>query len=399
MPRVRQRRADARRVLVTSSRMPHALDEIRKLGREGHQVFASDTFRTAPGSASRYVHKKLVTASPTFDTLGFIADLESIVRTHRIDLIIPSFEEVFRIARHIDRFEPITKVFAPPFETLARLHAKHRFVELCRSLDLAVPDTRVVTGPCGLRDAIASFDEYIARPTYTRGGMGILTNTGPLAGAISVDDCVPTPECPWIVQRFAHGHDVCSFSVAHRGNITAHAAYVHPKMIDHAGGIFFESVDEPETLAIASRIAKLLDYTGQISFDFMRTARGLVLIECNPRPTNGVLMMDDKAFVDAVFDDRPREPHVVPSGVKMQIASALVRDMVRDRQSIPSDLKALFSGAKDTYAQRDDLRPGLFQVLSYSHVFAFRRKQRARSSSDLVAAQFFDIAWDGGEIP
>ena len=29
------------RILVTSSRMPHALDLIRKLGHEGHEVFAS----------------------------------------------------------------------------------------------------------------------------------------------------------------------------------------------------------------------------------------------------------------------------------------------------------------------------------------------------------------------
>jgi hypothetical protein len=380
--------------------MPHALDEIRKFGRMGHAVYASDTFRTAPGNASRYVQKRYLTASPTFDTLGFIDDIASIVRTQRIDLVVPAFEEVFRIAKHMDRFDG-AHVFVSPFETLARLHAKHRFVELCRELDLPVPETRVVTGPEALREATDSFDEYLARPGFTRGGLGILTNVGPLAGKLRREECVPTAERPWVVQRFVHGHDVCSFSVAHHGKLVAHSAYIHPKMIDHAGGIYFESVDEPESLAYAERIVRALNYHGQISFDFIKSSKGLVLVECNPRPTNGVLMMEPEEFVRAVFNPSSGAPHVVRPGVRLQIATAIIRDMLRDRHAIRSDLKALFSGARDTYAQRGDLIPGIYQALSYSHVLAFRHRLQARKrgKSDLVAAQFFDIAWDGGEIP
>ena len=44
--------------------------------------------------------------------------------------------------------------------------------------------------------------------------------------------------------------------------------------------------------------------------------------------------------------------------------------------------------------------PGLYQILSYSHVFAFRHRMHVRrhKHSDLMAAQFYDIAWDGAEI-
>ena len=51
------------RILVTSSRMPFALDLIRKLGKEGHAVFATDTFRTAPGSHSKFLAGRRVIAS------------------------------------------------------------------------------------------------------------------------------------------------------------------------------------------------------------------------------------------------------------------------------------------------------------------------------------------------
>jgi len=391
------------RILITSSRMPHALDEIRKFGREGHEVYATDTFRTAPGSHSKYVKASFITAPPAYDPERFLADLAAIARAHRIELILPGFEEVFPIAKHLDTFAPPTKVFCSSFDTLARLHDKRAFVELARSLGLPVPDTSTATSTDELARAIAELPEYLARPAFSRGGVDLLTNVGPLAGHLPIEACVPTPERPWIVQRFVHGEDVCSFSVAQHGRVVAHSTYVHPKTIEHSGGILFESVMEPEALAFAQRIVEHLGYHGQISFDFIRTPDGLVLVECNPRATAGVTMMSAKQLVDAVLEpvDGSRAPHVVPAGVREQIASAILRDMIRDWHQIPSDLKALFSGATDVYVQKGDMAPGLYQVLSYSHVFAFRHRLHVKRHhhSDLVAAQFYDIAWNGGELP
>ncbi len=389
------------RILVTSSRMPHALDVIRKLGREGHEVYATDTFHTAPGSHSRFVRESFITAAPAFEGARFLADVERIVRARDIELIVPGFEEVFLLARHVDSFAPRAKVFCSSFETLTRLHDKSAFVELARSLALPVPDTALATSRDALARATAAFPEYLARPAFSRGGVDLLTNVGPLAGNLSPDACEVTAARPWIVQRFVHGEDVCTFSVAHRGRVVAHSAYVHPKTIEHAGGISFESVVEPESLAITQRIVAHLGYEGHISLDFIRTAGGLVLVECNPRPTAGVFMMGAKPYVDALLTPSDGPPYVPPGGVRMQITSAILRDMLRDWHQIPSDVKALFSGAAEVYAQPDDLAPGLFQILSYSHVFAFRHRLHVKrhQHTDLIAAQFYDIEWNGGELP
>jgi predicted ATP-grasp superfamily ATP-dependent carboligase len=382
--------------------MPHALDEIRKFGVEGHEVYATDTFRTAPGSHSRFVKESFITAPPAYEPKRFLADLAAIADTHRIDVIVPGFEEVFAIAKHRRTFAPAT-VFCSSFETLARLHDKRAFVELARSLALPVPDTLTATTTEELAVATAELPEYLARPAFSRGGVDLFTNVGPLAGHMPLEACAPTAARPWIVQRFVHGEDVCSFSVAQRGRVVAHSAYVHPKTIEHSGGILFESVDEPESLAMASRIVEHLGYHGQISFDFIRTPRGLVLVECNPRATAGVTLMDAKPLVDAVLhpsgDSMP--PYVVPAGAREQIASAILRDMFRDWRQIPSDLQALLSGAKDVYIQKGDMAPGLYQALSYSHVFAFRHRLHVKRHhhSDLVAAQFYDIAWNGDALP
>ena len=62
----------------------------------------------------------------------------------------------------------------------------------------------------------------------------------------------------------------------------------------------FESIDCPESLDIVRRFVEWSNYEGQISFDFRRDARGLSIIECNPRPTAGVHLMPAKTFVDAL---------------------------------------------------------------------------------------------------
>lgn len=388
------------RVLVTSSRLPHALDEIRKFGAEGHEVYASDTFHTSPGSHSKYVVESFITSSPAYEPARFLAELEAIVREHGIDWIVPSFEEMFLIAKHRATFAP-TKVFCPSFDTLARLHDKRAFVLLARALGLAVPETHVATSAEELRRAVAETPEYLARPAFSRGGVDVLTNVGPLAGRLTLDACTPTRERPWIVQRFVHGEDACSFSVAHHGRVVAHVAYVHPKTIEHSGGILFESIACPESLAITERITEHLGYTGQVSLDYIRTPNGLVLVECNPRPTAGVFMMEAAWLVDSILHPGNGAPRVVPAGVRKQIAVALLRDMFRDWHEIPTDLKALFSGAEDIYAHPNDLLPGLYQLLSYTHVLSFRHRLHVKRHhhSDLVAAQFYDIAWNGGELP
>ena len=385
------------RILVTSSRMPFALDEIRKLGRQGHDVYATDTFARSPGSHSKYVRAAFVTPSPRFAPEAFVARVRELVREHEIDLVVPTFEEVFYLARAADELGSSDVLFAPEFDALALLHDKARFIAWAAELGLAVPRTRTVTTHDELARAIAELPEYFARPVFSRGGVSLLTNTGPLAGALALEDCHPSPEAPWIVQEFVHGEDVCSFSVIHHGRVAAHSTYVHPRMLEHAGGITFESVVSPETLAAAQTIAEATRYHGQMSLDFMRTERGLVLIECNPRPTAGVYVMSDPMFVDALLRPDPARLDVAPAGTKAKIGIALVRDMLLHLQETPKDVAALFSGGRDVYADPHDFLPALYGLLANGQVRAYRRdlglEQHRRT--DLAAAYFHDISWDG----
>jgi len=388
-------------VLFTSSRLPVALDEIRKFGRAGHQVFAADTFAAAPGSHSRYVVAHANVAPPAFAPERFHRDLQQLIIGWHVDLVLPCFEEVFFLARRRTELSELAHLFASDFALLAELHDKARFNALAHALGIAAPATIVAHSRDELVAALAVWPRYLARPAYSRGGLEVVTNVGPLAGALAAADVEPTPLRPWIVQEFIDGIDVCSFAVAQHGRLMLHCTYVHPRQIENAGGIVFESVIDADALACAERVVAATGYHGQLGFDFRRDSRGLVVLECNTRPTAGVHLVDDDALVGAVLARRGRRPHIVPPGRQRLYASALVRDLLLHPFNVRDDVAYLRSDARDIYAEDGDRMPALYQFLSYAQVLGYLRRHRhaaARAGTTLMAAYFDGIVWDGDPI-
>lgn len=387
-------------VLVTSSRMPFALDEIRKFGRCGHRVFAADTFYAAPGSHSRWVAERALVAAPESQPARFIADIRRLVRTLAIDLLVPCFEEAFYLAHHLADLSREVCVLISRFDVLQRLHNKAAFIALARELGIATPRTTLVTSHGELTAALRCYPKFFARPVWSRGGIDLFTNRGPLAGALLLRDCKPTVQLPWIVQEYIVGEDLCSFSVAQHGHVVAHCTYLHLKEMEHAGGIVFESIVDSETLACVARIVEATDYHGQISMDFRRTHRGLVLLECNPRPTAGVHLMPDEMFVEAAVGPRQGQVRVAPAGVRRMYASALIRDSLLHWQELRTNLSYLFSDACDIYCEPGDRVPALFQLLSYGQVLLYRARHLspARRATKLMEAYFDGISWNGQPI-
>lgn len=386
------------RALLTSSRFPFALEAIRKLGRNGHAVYASDTFLSAPGNHSKHVAACFVTRAPAEDAMAFVGDVEAIVRSVGVDAVLPAFEEVFYLAKYRARIEAHTRVFAPPFETLSRLHDKLRFHELASELGLPVLPIAVAHDRDELERATRAQGRFFARPAYTRGGVTLYTNAGPLAGAATLEECDPTRDNPWIVQPYADGVDVCTYSIVHEGRIAAHATYLHPLTLEHAGGILFESVVSSEALAMARAVAEATHYDGQLSLDFRHTDRGLVVIECNPRPSAGLMVMPDTMFDDGLCDRTPHRTLVAPAGIRRKLSLALLRNAVLRRDEARRNLAALVSRVPDVYVDRRDIVPLFWQFLAYSRVMRYRIARRRVHRTDLMQGYFHDVCWNGGAI-
>ncbi|GAA3032047.1 carbamoyl-phosphate synthase large subunit [Microbacterium dextranolyticum] len=383
------------RVLVTSSRNTFALDIVRKLGSLGHEVHASDTYGGAVGSHSSYLAGHLVTSSPRFATDAFVAEISDYVAEHGIELIIPTFEEVFYLAARAAELPAGVRVYAGSFADLARLHDKASFQRLAQDAGVPIPETVVATSPAELKDATARFPRYFARAAFSRGGVGLLTNTGPLAGAVSIDDCVPTPDQPWLVQPYVDGPMVCSYSTIVDGRVTAHCTYTAPEQWHHSTAIAFLAVDSTDTLAYAQRIVDRLDpsFTGQLSFDFIDTGEGLRIIECNPRPTNGVILLEAEGFARALVGEVETTVVAAP-GTEREITLAVLADCFTEPLShLKTSLHDLLH-VRDVDAGWHDSLAMLWSPASIVH----GAKIEHGSRTEILKALGDDIVWNGEPI-
>ncbi|MBC9953812.1 carbamoyl-phosphate synthase large subunit [Leucobacter sp. cx-42] len=383
------------RALVTSSRNTFALDIIRKLGSSGHYVVAADTYHGAIGSHSKYLAGHVLLASPRFETDQFIADVCEAVRAHDLDIIIPTFEEAFYLAaRAADLPEGVT-LFTGSFDKLARLHDKGSFQRLAEQAGVPIPETVVVSNEEELYEAIARFPRYFARAVFSRGGVGLLTNTGPLAEKMAVEDCHPTEEQPWLVQPFVDGPMLCTYSVIVDGKVTAHCTYSAPEQWAHSTGIAFRAEDSSLTLDYTQKLIDCLDpnYTGQLSFDFVKRAGGLDAIECNPRPTNGVILLETDEFVRALLGN-VTEPIVVEPGVEREIKLAVLADAFTEPvQHLKTSLHDLIS-VRDIGKGWHDSLAMMWGPAALLHGAALSKGKREA----LLKAMGEDIVWNGEPI-
>jgi glutathione synthase/RimK-type ligase-like ATP-grasp enzyme len=381
------------RVLVTSSRMPFGLGMIRRLAEAGHEVHAADDYALSPGNHSKYLAGHHVYASPSAETEKFIDDLERIAREAEIDVIVPAFEEAFYISTQRERLSEAAAVYTAAFASLARLHDKVAFERLVRELGLPIAETVVATSDDELADAVARFDRYFARPAFSRGGVSLLTNTGPLAGETRIEDCHPTPQAPWLVQPFVDGETVCTYSTVHSGRVSSHLMYRIPRQWHHSTGIEFESIDATESLRLIEQIVERLDYSGQISFDFIVAGDGLEFVECNPRATDGLLLLPEGELARGLLDP-DADTFLMPPGHSVALDLAVLADGFSDRlRRLPETIRDL-ARVHDAGDGWHDPLPTLCSALAVAHFADASLKEHEK----LFVAMAGDMNWDGEPI-
>ena len=222
--------------------MPFALDAIRKLGER--------VTRSTPPTATRRRPAATPSTSPATSspprrraTERFVADVERIAAENEIELVLPMFEEVFYLAAQHERLSEVTTLYAPPFRTLAQVHDKGTFQELCEKLGIRTPQTVVAQRDDELREAIGRFPRYFARAAFSRGGVGPAHQHRPAGRPRRGRGLPPDRGSPWLVQEFVDGPMQCTYTPLHGGRVASHMSYRAPRQWEHSTGIQFVSVD------------------------------------------------------------------------------------------------------------------------------------------------------------
>jgi hypothetical protein len=381
------------KVLILGGRAPAALDHARRFAAQGARVVIADSVSCRLSGWSHAVSATVRLAPPRQAPVQFIADLNSAIAREDIDLVVPTCEEVFFLSRYRSALPASCRILADNFDTLRQLHSKWAFMKLARAVagDHA-PASALVDSLEQARDWAAG-RPLVLKPEFSRFGVHVRLYP---QGMPARPTALP-PLGPWVAQEYCDGIELCSYSVAERGRLTAHALYRPTHRLHRSASYYFEAhANEAIQRFVAALVAKL-QFTGQISFDWIDGGEDrLRVLECNPRATSGLhLFAAQDALPAALYGTvqhcvLPRGPAARMLGPVMYtagLAQALGSGTLGAWQA---DLRR----ARDVLTVPGDRWPmaGALLDLAWFAKTAWRRRCTLREAATS------DIEWDGEEL-
>ncbi|CAG1016061.1 hypothetical protein ANAEL_05452 [Anaerolineales bacterium] len=372
--------------LITGGRAPVALELARAFHRAGHTVFMAESLREHLSQPSAAIKASFVVPAPRQETGAFLVTLKKIVEQNQIDLLIPTCEEVFHIAKGLDDIP--CRVFTEPLDKLNSFHNKWKFARAASDCGLRVPDSILIQNQGDLMQAFAHWRGLVLKPVYSRFASRtlILPQLRDVLSTLTYDT-------PWVAQEFVAGRQFCTYSVCQSGRITAHATYPTIFTAGQGATVAFQHVEHPAIFNWVQTFVERYNVTGQMSFDFIQSEDGQVYaLECNPRATSGAhLLASHPQFVDS-FLVEPAEI-ITPLGDRKMLASAM---LVYGLSTAIAN--GTFRAWLETFLHSDDViwdaKDPLPFLLQFRSLLFYLRLARKKGISPL-AASTFDIEWNG----
>jgi predicted ATP-grasp superfamily ATP-dependent carboligase len=383
-------------ILLTSGRAPVTLELARLFSLAGYRVFVADSMKHHLCSNSRYVFKNFFVPPPRFQPADYIAALVEIVKEEKIDLLIPTCEEIFYISHGLSQLAPYCQIFAEPLEKLNKLHNKWEFICRVENISLTAPQTWLIKSQQDLIDILnlPTPHKLILKPVYSRfaSNVHILTKLVHKIPNIEISETKT-----WVAQQFIAGKHYCSYSIAHHGKITAHAVYPTIFTAGKGSCIYFESVNHPQIFGWVQKFVEAENFTGQIAFDFIEsTDRIIYPLECNPRAISAIHLFQksdklEKAFFNSASDviqPQPRQNAMIAMAMLIYGFPSSIR-LNRLMEWIK-----IFLNTKDVIFRVTDPLP----FLSIWVIIWQSLKASLKTGLSLQQVSTQDIEWDGEDI-
>ncbi|MEV4735082.1 MULTISPECIES: ATP-grasp domain-containing protein [unclassified Microbacterium] len=378
------------RVLVLGGRSLVALEIVRNLGRHGHEVYVAESVAVNPAAWSRHSRGSTRIRSPRFHFRSFLHDIATAIETHRIDLVVPTCEETFFVARGAEwlrRRCPDVRIAAGSFDDIAALHDKHEAMRVLDRLDVPVPETELVRDAEELT-ALLRRDRrrpLVMKRRFSRFGVQVRL-LPPEVQRLRPGTAFDRRAGHWVAQEFVEGSLHCAYAFAHEGRVVASVQYADADASSFQVLTSFQPVHDPRFQEAIERAVAGLRFSGHISFDAIVSPHRIAVIECNPRVTSGIHCLAD-ADLGALFA-APRPPEDQPPSARA-VAPAQIRvmNLFRGRRSD--------RGIRDVVHVRDDPMPSF----AYALLLGGFALTALRHRIPLAAATTRDIEWNGQELP
>jgi len=377
-------------VLILGARAPVALDHARRFAHQGWRVCVADSISCRGTSWSRAVHATVRLPPPRSEPRAFVNAIRRAVEEHRIDLLVPTCEEVFYVSRYRSALPAQLTVATDRFDKLQALHSKLEFLKLAADCGAKVPSSCGVMS-LGEARAWAGRRAVVLKPEFSR--FGVYVRLYPEG----IPDDAPelAEQGRWVAQEFCQGEELCSYSVAVEGRLTAHVAYRPAYRLSRSSSFYFDPVAEPAIRAFVERFVGKMQYTGQISFDWVRGRDGtLAVLECNPRAISGLHLFAMTDALPAAFQGAVAAP-VEPSTREARMITPVMLTaglVTAAREKRLSQWRYDFRRARDVLGDARTLAGIVADLFSHG-TRALRRGCSVREATT------WDIEWDGENLP
>jgi hypothetical protein len=181
-----------------------------------------------------------------------------------------------------------------------------------------------------------------------------------------------------MAQAFVHGSEFSSWTLCIGGEVRVQTFYECPVRAGRGAGCAFVPLWADDAAKFVELLAKDLNFTGSLAFDFMRSADGkLFVLECNPRLTSGIHVLDQGVSLSACLERRAPLP---PSQKAAQLRLAVLFSKPR-----------LAGTSPDVITFPDDPWPTWGQACGVAE-FAWRA---VRHRVSLLSATTWDLEYNG----
>jgi hypothetical protein len=387
-------------ILLTGARAPVTLDLARSLKEQGHRVIGAESLAYPLSKNSNAFEKFYRITAPNDSLENFKNDLIEIIKSEKVEAIIPTCEEAFHLSRVKSDLIAATKIhekniLVDEIHKLEELHSKFQFNRLSTPLNFIAPESYRVTTLEAASAAIEMLpgEKVVLKPDFSRFASNTLILTKSKARE-KIESLSLSQGVAWVIQECLNGPEYCTYSVAIKGKLVSHVTYDHEFTAGRGAGICFQSIDHPAIESWVRSFVQKTEYHGQLAFDFIEISPGKVLpLECNPRATSGLhLVAQIPEFTNAILQTsttlvRPR------IGSMGQLRLAMLVYGLPSINSFGRALKWLkiFFSAREVVFSRKDIRPFFDQFVTFGFlVFAAKRR---RITALQVSTQ--DIEWNG----
>jgi hypothetical protein len=364
------------RILLTEGSSLSARQTLYALGRLGHVLEVCDP--NPPFCLARF--SRFVRAChrcPSFaaDPAAYLDFLLRQIQRQRYDVLLPTHDQVFLIARFAERFRGRVGLAVPAFAALVRLQSKAAFMKLLDEMKLPHPPTRIIHSRQEL-EQVSGFSVYIKLP-YSTAGRGVWRVEGPLEMhrlAEKLDQGgLLDGQTEILVQQPAPGVLCVVQSVFSRGRFLAGHCYRARALGVGGSASARVSINDPVVLEHVALIGASLGWHGALMLDYLHdVGAGPAYIDANPRigetmnATLGGVNLCEK-LVQVSLDESAAAGRPPREGIRTHAAtmSLLARAMEgATRRQLLVELFKVWSGEGPYAASQDELTRPAEDLLS-----------------------------------